>query len=592
MWDSVLAQLLFNAIPGLASGERMYHNVTGGLYYLRPSWMKRKKGEFYALKIQLTWDYCLTLHVKTFCRTWDKEKTRGKPRYLLDSQSGMLRRVLKSDPDEKQAQYEQKARDRNSRNNVEFLGFGSLSNFEDSRMGMLDRFLQDVSELLDAYLTIHLTVVDETTHGERTFGTSVLNRMTDLLGKQRVVLEDTIEDRCSASLRNDLTDGLRNFYAVAVQEGTPEPGDVLIRIVHEPEYYKENPEEDPYGTFPEGCTVQHVTLENFLTERKALPKQDKADPYLHKVVQELGIKLDIQKNQLQFYDWTGLRYERPLVFVAATRCEKKSQHYIYDRLEIAPDGGLSFDSWDNLTIPQTPDWLVIETAFQTKNKKVDLKIKGIFYEDVNRIHVIRDTDQFTVPNLEELKQRLRDTRPDELLDVAELRQVLQDQMTHLTEKEQTKCRQWLMELEPLGKTAARKEIKEIISLRSNLGRSVNGWYYEKTGKWLGRRMKDAESLEKLFSGLLDIRFFTQDRKWYYYSGYLAKSLQSGVSRACLIREISAPEDDFQLERYLPLMAVDFVRTACWIVIPFPFKYLREWRRSQKPKGMQILDLEE
>lgn len=577
--DSVLSQLLLNAIPSLASGGRMCHNLTGGLYYLHPSGISKKAGTFYTLHFQLTWDRCIKMQVATFRRVNTKKKSGDTPRYLMDSQSGMLRRVLRDDPDDKQPQFEKKSLDPNRRNNIDFLTFDTLEHFEKSRVGLLHRFLQDASHFLSDYLSMELLTMDETTHISSKAAISSKEPLHRVLRNRNLLLEDTVHDRRSAALASTLTKFLEKDYGIHAQQCAPVKGDALIRIVHTPEYYSENPGDDPYGKAPEGCIVQHVTLENFWTERETLPQDEKEDPYLHKVMQELGIKLDIQEKRLQFYDWPGLHYEQSVFFVMAHRCEKKNQHYLYDRLRITPAGTLTFDSWDNLFPPPNADWEKIEAAFLTKKGNVNIQVSGIIYEDTEQIQVIRNTDRFTLPNLEQIYHRLCEVRPKEVLALAPLRQILQQHMCQ-SEKDREKCQLLLTQLKPMGETAPRQDIKKIIGLKSNLGITINNLYHEQTGKWIGHRMKNAESQEVLFHGILDIRHFSENGKSYYYSGYRPQSLQRGISRACRIREVHSTDGACQMERYLPLLAVDFVRVGSWTVIPFPFKYLREWRQAK------------
>ena len=83
--------------------------------------------------------------------------------------------------------------------------------------------------------------------------------------------------------------------------------------------------------------------------------------------------------------------------------------------------------------------------------------------------------------------------------------------------------------------------------------------------------------EKLFGGALDIRLFAQGNAQYYYSGFRGSSLHWSLARACRIRQVTASGGTPDFARYLPLMEVDFVRASGWTVLPFPFKYLREWK---------------
>lgn len=120
-----------------------------------------------------------------------------------------------------------------------------------------------------------------------------------------------------------------------------------------------------------------------------------------------------------------------------------------------------------------------------------------------------------------------------------------------------------------------------MNLSSKLGRQLNEIVFEKTGVLIAPRLKCASNQERLFGGVLGIRHFCEGNVQYYYSGYVGASLQKSLAHACRIRVVCSTGDKLQFERYLPLLEVDFVRASGWTVIPFPFKYLREWKALQE-----------
>ena len=96
---------------------------------------------------------------------------------------------------------------------------------------------------------------------------------------------------------------------------------------------------------------------------------------------------------------------------------------------------------------------------------------------------------------------------------------------------------------------------------------------------IGSGIKGKDMLEELMGGALGIRQFTQGNAQYYYGGWLPRSLQHSLSHACRIRKVTSTGGTPHFERYLPLLKVEFVRTGAWTVLPFPFEYLREWKRE-------------
>ena len=50
-----------------------------------------------------------------------------------------------------------------------------------------------------------------------------------------------------------------------------------------------------------------------------------------------------------------------------------------------------------------------------------------------------------------------------------------------------------------------------------------------------------------------------------------------VDKSCVIRKIIAENEIINFKELLSLMAVEFVRNGQYTVLPFPFKYLREYK---------------
>ena len=131
-----------------------------------------------------------------------------------------------------------------------------------------------------------------------------------------------------------------------------------------------------------------------------------------------------------------------------------------------------------------------------------------------------------------------------------------------------------------GMKVSRKELRHILNLKSNLGKQINRFIFEESGVLIGNALKSARNKEALFGGVLGIRHFCKDDAQYYYSGYLGKSINRSFPHACRIRKVCPTGQTLQFQRCHPLLEVDFIRANGWTVIPFPFKYLREWRLQQ------------
>lgn len=91
------------------------------------------------------------------------------------------------------------------------------------------------------------------------------------------------------------------------------------------------------------------------------------------------------------------------------------------------------------------------------------------------------------------------------------------------------------------------------------------------------KLRSKAKREELLSSCLDIKSFRIDGTLHYFVGIIGEGMKYAIHNAANIRSIvpygGAPEF---FEKLLPLMNVSFVKNEQLTVIPFPFKYLREW----------------
>lgn len=98
-------------------------------------------------------------------------------------------------------------------------------------------------------------------------------------------------------------------------------------------------------------------------------------------------------------------------------------------------------------------------------------------------------------------------------------------------------------------------------------------------------IKRASTFEAFYSGLMNIKMFNIDEKTYFCVGRKDKNPLLSIPRAVNIREIRPyQEAPIFFEKLLSLMSVEFVRNKQLTVLPFPFKYLREWLEMNRCKA--------
>ena len=94
------------------------------------------------------------------------------------------------------------------------------------------------------------------------------------------------------------------------------------------------------------------------------------------------------------------------------------------------------------------------------------------------------------------------------------------------------------------------------------------------------KLRGKEKRDELLSSCLDIKTFNDSVSEYYFVGTIGNGMRWLINRAANIRKIEPFEDSILMfEKLLPLMNVTFVHNGQLTIIPFPFKYLREYVKS-------------
>lgn len=109
-------------------------------------------------------------------------------------------------------------------------------------------------------------------------------------------------------------------------------------------------------------------------------------------------------------------------------------------------------------------------------------------------------------------------------------------------------------------------------------KEVVRYVFENTGIMLYAYLRGEEERREYLSGNIDINYFDYDDTHAKYSvGEIGNGMKYTIERASVVREIQAVEGSKLIfKKVLPLMGVEFVRHGMLTVVPFPFKYLREY----------------
>lgn len=592
--NRLLAQLLINSIRTPRHDAFKYNNLTGKLFYHDPSWIHKDKltGQvsfIRFLEIVIDPGMYLNLEHKTFKRCTHE----GRGLYVIDSRTGDFRKKLKTD---KNAITYKEGSLPHNHFRIDNFNITDYAHFRKSKMGVMEQFLRDVKDNLSKYIEIEIMEREDA----QEFDISNLEKkgITELeygemLRRKGVVIVDENGSENSRDMIDRLQHEFRRYYGIEAITGELSETAYNIRIIHDDEYYAENEMHDPHSDNLKGYIVQHMTEEaEHFTNMKG------SSPDIKKVVQELIIKGDVRERLISIFDWERLDPGKEWTFILRRKIKsdfskdmehlnhvnKKSFNYFnYYRLKIDRKGKLEFDTFCDSGQDETEDWSKICYAYdfaEDRHRGVKNQVEGLMYSDIDNIHIILLTKEKTLPNIEALRNTLQKTDDKEKVS----KEILINAMQHFETENpdfSESVFEWKRKLSEESGMVTKKELKKILNMRTGIASMFNRFLHENYNIWIDGELRKAE-FEATFQigNLLNIKFeydtndYLDGNIFVYYVG--AKSKKRSYPNACCMRKVISLGDCLEYEELLPLMAVEFVRNSQYTVLPFPYKYLREY----------------
>lgn len=200
------------------------------------------------------------------------------------------------------------------------------------------------------------------------------------------------------------------------------------------------------------------------------------------------------------------------------------------------------------------------------------------YSDIDNIHDILLTKEKTLPNVIALMDTLQETDAKEKVHKSQILIAIDD---FQNESNQNIMSEWREKLAEAPEQINKKALKQLLNMRTDIASQFNRFLHEKYGIWIYGELRK-EEFEAMYQigNLLDIKYdynendYLDGHSFVYYVG--AKSKRTKYPNACCIRKVVSTDYEIEYEELLPLMAVEFVRNSQYTVLPFPFKYLREY----------------
>ena len=285
---------------------------------------------------------------------------------------------------------------------------------------------------------------------------------------------------------------------------------------------------------------------------------------LANIIKQLVIKKDIGERKISIVDWKQYNYTGNWIF-GMVDTENKMFYF----MTVYPDGKFEFKRLVN-DLFSNDEYSKYYEYFGNGKKS----IYGVIIAPNGKVNCIKNTDWFTIPEFSDLDDVFSLTTQHRTfsrdLIIGYLEQYPKhDSVGDIT----TKINEYFEENNSINNNT----LDRLLSNRG-LREFVNQKITEETNIPLRPYLRNRSSVEEYLMSVTDIKYFGEsDNVKYYFVGDMAKGLRGAMPHSCVIRQVYSPENNgVFFDELLPLMNVTFVQNNRLTVLPFPFKYLREY----------------
>lgn len=571
----LLLQLFLNSLNNPTNELLSFNNLTGKLICYRNDWMNKDKEGFIwgldCLEIKTRNDMCLNMIAHRLSSITLKKKMPFKkrqfyeyPQYLFTDHNHTLKRADSEELNQKE-NFIMKPVD-GERAGITYFSFENQEKFECTKLGVLYEVLSILKEEYVDYLKIDLKQyeVDKCLEYKNSDLARFKEVVKNTVASNGIVLLDGIRDETSKLYLRKLQEkleGLIQGISVSVGKCVSEKK-LNIKLIHNKTYY-EGKSYDPHNDAHECAAVQHITLEDFRLN---------ADSALANVLKELVIKKDLIEKKITMVEWQSYGYQKDWIFGI-----KNKGHYYF--MTVYSNGTFKIECLVRNLFNMNEYDKYMDYFGDNDDTKYDYRnVVGIIKDAAGNINLIRDTNQITMPEVLMIGDTLALVAKDVKFPGAYIIDAIERMIANRIVSDK-----YIKELEDAKyKFTLEEEYNkiEIISNVSNqtLKKSLTKFVFEDVGELLYLFLRNQEKRDELLPGVLDINYLEIDSGEAIYNvGTVGNGMKPYIERASVVRKVEAVDgNELFFEELIPLMGVEFVRYGMLTVMPFPFKYLREY----------------
>ena len=577
--EHLLTQLFLNALTSPADEMISFNNLSGKLLCVRPAWFNKDKDNFIwgmqCLEVKVGDDMCIKLaaHRMTALALkkqmkFEKRKLQDYPQYEFSYNNNTLKRVSNENKDRRE-NFIIKPVD-GERGSITFFDFADYETFACTKMGVLYDILNALHDEFGMYIHVKFKKydIDEVLEYKRTSLEAYKNIVAKEVINSGINIVDAVQSKTSEDYLQDVANGINKI----IPEAKCSVGRKLskkklnVRYIHDKFFYSDS-KADPHQEDMKEYVTQHITVENFKHQSSAA---------IYNILKELVIKKDISTGKITLVDWSQYGYKADWLFGVVT----EGAYYF---MTIHPDGTFKIEALERNLFNRTEyDKYMDYFSLNEEKANDDRGVIGLIRDADGSINLIKDTNIYSIPDYTAIGDVLKNVASEGRFPGKDVVTWLRA-VRNITDK--IKVQAELDIVIPNIDMNAEYTKADIMKLFKGITtkKEVVRYIFENTGIMLYAYLRSEEERNKYLSGNIDINYIEQDEMSARFSvGEIGNGMKYTIERASVVREIQAVDGSRLIFReLLPLMGVEFVRYGMLTVIPFPFKYLREYIMKKK-----------
>lgn len=598
-----LTCLILGLLP-IFSERNGIAQIDGHTYFFKPKKVSKWHKKDRAIGVVIEPEYHhqrFRIKARTFAKLNEFNREETSQFFIWDDDKGILKRTLTAARNQEEDFYSNKAIPKN-RASINELDLSSLEDYQNTKMGILDTFMEEVRRHLEKYISLKINTMDNIDyHTARYTQKDHKDDYIEYFADKTIYLIDLIKSEESkefiANFQSTVNDR-KKFDKINFQLSDRPLKGLNLALLHNLEYYDsdeaiERGEKDPHLVMTNGQIIQHITIEDF----DYYSRDGKIAPSMIKVFQELILKEVNSKLQLNYL--TKLDYFKnngPLSF--AMYVEESEECFGLYLQTIDVTGKLTYRYFSPGNISQNTDPLLAtleRMRLSRKDKYSEYenhnKVAGFVIKNPDDIAMIYETNMSTISDFEYIKGILEDTpSKDKTVIVENLTKVVEEFLEKYKEHPKfQKGREFYETLKTYGYKETVETIRSGFDLRgkSSILKELNDEIHSQLDYFIWPPIRTVE-YERSYGNILHINCFEDKGKNYYFVGVPKKGISTApIARTTKIREfVLSRKSAIQFLEIRDLFDIDLVKNGTMTVYPFPFKLLREYIDNEKRKMLK------